>query len=63
MIFDLKFIIFIYIIAIILLYLYKPTIFDLTTYNKNRKLLYLMFLIIILAIISFYFKVIMEYFF
>lgn len=63
MIFDLKFIIFIYIIAIILLYLYKPAIFDLTTKNKNRKLLYLMFLIIILAIISFYFKVIMEYFF
>ena len=61
MIFDLKFIIFIYIIFISILYVYKPNIFVLTN-NKSQKLLYLIFLIIILAIISFYFKVLMEYF-
>ena len=62
MIFDLKFVIFIYIIFIILLYLYKPNILTLGN-NKNKKLIYLVFLIIILAIISYYIKVVMEYFF
>ena len=60
MIFDLKFVIFIYIIFIILLYLYKPSIL---TLGDNKKLIYLVFLIIILAIISYYIKVVMEYFF
>ena len=62
MIFDLKFVIFIYIIFIILLYLYKPSILTLGD-NKNKKLIYLVFLIIILAIISYYIKVVMKYFF
>lgn len=62
MIFDLKFVIFIYIIFIILLYMYKPNILTLGN-NKNKKLIYLVFLIIILAIISYYIKVVMEYFF
>jgi hypothetical protein len=62
MIFDLKYVIFIYIIFIILLYLYKPSILTLGD-NKNKKLIYLVFLIIILAIISYYIKVVMEYFF
>lgn len=62
MIFDLKFVIFIYIIFIVLLYLYKPNILTLGN-NKNKKLIYLVFLIIILAIISYYIKVVMEYFF
>ena len=62
MIFDLKFVIFIYIIFIVLLYLYKPNILTLGN-NKNKKLIYLVFLIIILAIISYYIQVVMEYFF
>lgn len=62
MIFDLKFVIFIYIIFIVLLYLYKPNVLTLDN-NKNKKLIYLVFLIIIMAIISYYIKIIMEYFF
>ena len=62
MIFDLKFVIFIYIIFIVLLYLYKPNVLTLDN-NKNKKLIYLVFLIIIMDIISYYIKIIMEYFF
>ena len=62
MIFDLKFVIFIYIIFIVLLYLYKPNVLTLDN-NKNKKLIYLVFLIIIMAIISYYIKINMEYFF
>ena len=58
---DLKFIIFIYIILVSLLYIYKPEVFNLHK-NKNKKLLYIMFLMVIFAIISFYIKIIGEYF-
>ena len=61
MLIDLKFIIFLYIILICLLYIYKPEVFNLHK-NKNKKLLYIMFLMIIFAIISFYIKIILEYF-
>lgn len=58
---DLKFIIFIYIILISLLYVYKPEVFNMHK-NRNKKLLYIMFLMIIFAIISFYVKILFEYF-
>ena len=58
---DLKFIIFLYIILISLLYIYKPQIFNLYK-NKNKKLLYIMFLMVVFAIISYYVKVLFEYF-
>lgn len=59
---NLKYIIFIYLFLLILLYILKPHIFDLNVENKKRKFLYLVFLVIILSIISFYSKVIIEYF-
>ena len=61
--FDLKYTIFIYIILMILIFLWKPQIFDLNTDNKKKKTLYLIFLIVIVAIISFYCKVLYESFF
>lgn len=61
--FDLKFVITMYIILIVLLYLYKSDLFDLDVQNKNKKMIYLMFLLFILAVISFYAKVIFECFF
>ena len=59
---NLKYIIVIYLFLLILLYILKPHIFDLNVENKKRKFLYLVFLVIILSIISFYSKVIIEYF-
>ena len=61
--FDLKYTIFIYIILMILIFLWKPQIFQLNTDNKKKKTLYLIFLIVIVAIISFYCKVLFESFF
>ena len=61
--FDIKFIIVLYIILVVLLFLYKNEIFDLNVKNKNKKMIYLTFLLFILAIISFYTKVILECFF
>ena len=61
--FDLKYTIFIYIVLMILIFLWKPQIFDLNNDNKKKKTLYLIFLIVIVAIISFYCKVLFESFF
>ena len=60
---DIKYIIFLYIILLIVLYLWKPNIFMLNVDDKKRKLLYLFFLIIVISIICFYIKVLIEYFF
>ena len=60
---NLRYIILIYLLLIIVIYSLKPHIFDLNVEDKKRKLLYLFFLIIIISIISFYSKVIIEYFF
>lgn len=61
--FNLKYIIFLYLIFIFLIFFWKPQIFSLNVDNKKQKTLYLIFLIVILAIISFYVKVLMEWFF
>jgi uncharacterized membrane protein len=63
MIFDLKYTIFIYFILMLLIFLWKPNIFKLNDDNKKKKTLYLISLIIIVAIISFYIKVLFESFF
>jgi hypothetical protein len=60
---NLKYIIFIYLIFILLIFLIKPQILNLNVQNKKRKILYLTSLIIIIAIISFYIKILVEYFF
>jgi len=59
---DLKYTIFIYLILILFIYFWKPDIFNLNIEDKKRKLLYLIFLIIIIAIISFYLKILSEWF-
>lgn len=60
---HLQYTIYLYILLIILIYIWKPNIFKLNHENKKRKLLYLTFLIIIISIISFYSKVLIEWFF
>jgi len=61
---DLKYILLLYILFIGILYTLKPTIFDLkNTKNKKKKAIYLSILIIIIAIISFYIKVLIDWFF
>lgn len=60
---NLKYVFFIYLIFILLIYLIKPTILNLNVDDKKRKILYLMSLIIIIAIISFYIKILVEWFF
>lgn len=61
---DLKYILLLYILFIGILYTIKPTIFDLhNTKNKKKKAIYLSILIIIIAIISFYIKVLIDWFF
>jgi len=60
---NLKYVFFIYLIFILLIYLIKPTILNLNVESKKRKILYLMSLIIIIAIISFYIKILVEWFF
>jgi hypothetical protein len=60
---ELKYIIFMYIFILILLYIWKPNIFDLNDEkNRKKKVLYLFSLIIIIAIISFYIKVLIDWF-
>ena len=60
---ELKYIIFMYIFILILLYIWKPNIFDLMDEkNRKKKVLYLFSLIIIIAIISFYIKVLIDWF-
>ena len=61
--FDLKYTIFLYFIIILLIFLWKPQIFQLNTDDKKKKTLYLICLIVIVSIISFYFKVLFEWFF
>lgn len=60
---DLKYVILLYIILIILLYLYNNKLFDLNVKNRNKKVIYLSFLLIVLAIISFYTKILVTCFF
>ena len=60
---DIKYIIFLYIILILIIYLWKPKLFVMNNIDdKRRKTLYLIFLIIIIAIIAFYMKVLFEWF-
>jgi len=60
---ELKYIIFMYIFILILLYIWKPNIFDIKDEkNRKKKVLYLFSLIIIIAIISFYIKVLIDWF-
>lgn len=61
--FDLKYVISLYIILIILLYFYNNKLFDLNVKNRNKKIIYLSFLLIVLAIISFYTKIVINCFF
>jgi hypothetical protein len=60
---NLKYTIFIYLIFIFLIFFWKPNIFMLNVDDKKRKMMYLMFLIIIISIITFYIKVLAEWFF
>jgi hypothetical protein len=60
---NLKYTIFLYLILVILLFLWKPNVFALNVEDKKRKILYLISLIIIISIISFYFKILMEWFY
>lgn len=61
--FDLKFVVMIYAVLVTLLYLHNNNLFNLNVKHKNKKIIYLSFLLIILAIISFYFKILYECFF
>jgi hypothetical protein len=61
--FDLTYVISIYIIFIILLYFYNNKLFDLNVKNRNKKIIYLSFLLIVLAIISYYTKILYTCFF
>ena len=63
MVFDLKYVISIYIILLVLLYFYNNQLFNLNVKNKKKKIVYLSFLLIIIAIISFYVKILYECFF
>lgn len=62
MVIKLRSVIFIYLIILILLFFWKPEIFKFNTENKNKKILYLSFLIMIIAVISFYIKILLEWF-
>jgi len=59
---NLNYTIFLYLIILLVIFCFKPTIFELNNDNKKRKFLYLIFLVIIIAIISFYSKVLIEWF-
>jgi hypothetical protein len=58
--FDIKYSIFFYLIILLLIYLWKPQIFNLNTENKRRKYILLLSLIIIVAIICMYIKIFFE---
>ena len=60
--FDLKFVVMIYAVLVTLLYLHNNNLFNLNVKHKNKKIIYLSFLLIILAIISFYIKILTECF-
>ena len=57
---DIKYSIFFYLIILLLIYLWKPQIFNLDTENKRRKYILLLSLIIIVAIICMYIKIFFE---
>lgn len=61
--FDIKYVISIYVILVTLLYFYNNNLFNLNVKNRNKKLIYISFLLIIIAIISFYSKILYECFF
>jgi|LakMenE18May11ns_1017448.scaffolds.fasta_scaffold9288326_2 uncharacterized membrane protein len=58
--FDIKYSIFFYLIILLLLYLWKPSLFELNTENKRRKYILLLSLVIIIAIICMYIKIFFE---
>jgi hypothetical protein len=58
--FDIKYSIVFYLIILLLIYLWKPQIFNLNTENKRRKYILLLSLIIIVAIICMYIKIFFE---
>jgi hypothetical protein len=58
--FDIKYSIFFYLIILLLIYLWKPQIFNLNSENKRRKYILLLSLIIIVSIISMYIKIFFE---
>lgn len=58
--FDIKYSIFFYLIILLLIYLWKPEIFNLNTENKRRKYILLLSLIIIVSIICMYIKIFFE---
>ena len=58
--FNIKYSIFFYLIILLLIYLWKPQIFNLNTENKRRKYILLLSLIIIVAIICMYIKIFFE---
>jgi len=60
--FQLIYSIILYFLIILFLYFYKPNLFLLNNEDKSRKLLYLISLIMIIAIIAFYIKIIFEWF-
>ena len=62
MVIKLRSVIFIYLIILILIFFWKPEIFKFNDENKNRKILYLSFLVMIIAVISFYIKILLEWF-
>ena len=62
MVFDLKYVILIYIILLVILFVYKPTLLKFEEDNR-KKTLYLISLVIIIAIITFYIKILFEWFY
>jgi Kef-type K+ transport system membrane component KefB len=58
--FNIKYSIFFYLIILLLIYLWKPSIFNFDTENKRRKYILLFALIIIISFISMYIKIIFE---
>jgi len=61
---NLQYTIFLYIILLSLIYFWKPHLFEINNnkLTKRKKLYYLIFLVIIISIISFYIKVLTEWF-
>ena len=60
--FKLRYSIFMYLFIILILYIWKPQLFKLNNEDKQRKIIYLIFLIIIISILSFYTKLLFEWF-
>jgi hypothetical protein len=60
---DLKYILLIYILFIGIIYVLKPGIFNFkNTKDKKKKAIYLSILIMLIAVISFYIKVLIDWF-